>query len=82
MRTVIQAWMISESFIGIQWHLHPRMDSWMIKYTVLIQIEFVIAHLIVDDCIYYYIQKGWCTLLYHKFCFRSGWLGKPRTVFS
>lgn len=78
---VIQAWMISESFIGIQWHLLPRMDSWMIKYTVLNQIEFVIAHQIVDDCIYC-IQKGWHTKKDHKFCFRSGWLGKPRTILS
>jgi len=53
----------------------------MIKYTVLNQIEFVIAHLIVDDCIHC-IQKGWCTLLYRTFCFRCGWLSKPRTVLS
>ena len=53
----------------------------MIKYTVLNQIDFVIAHLIVDDCIYC-IQKECHTPLYHKFCFRNGWLGKTTYSFE
>jgi len=49
-----------------QYFLQNGLESFL-ENIVLNQIDFVIAHLIVDDCIYC-IQKGCHTLLYHKFC--------------